>query len=140
MFGLCLLIRQWADHRQAQITSAINQELERLVKGEPCQSASLLLVVGRVVGSEAGRSAKAALMAELSHVQRQANSAVVDEAIESVGEKQPMLGAMLQGMGRNKQKSLLNNPLVQMALSALTAGKGGGNHAPRSKPPQSFSL
>lgn len=120
-------------------------EAAKLAGGQPCQSASVLIEVGRIIGGEAGRSAKASFMADLSHVQRNVNSAATDAALEGVSESQPALGAILGGMGKGKASKMLANPLVQLALQGFLANKGAAgpqNHSGSNggSSPKSFSL
>lgn len=135
--GMAVLIRQWASRKQAEVEARITGELAKLVAGEPCQSAAVLLAVGRSIGQEAGRSAKMALLSDLSHAQHAVNGIAIDETVAKVGEAQPALGAILAGLGKNKAKGLLANPFVQMAMQGIMAGKNGGNatqtsdHVPR---------
>jgi hypothetical protein len=112
---------------------AANAELVKLVAGDPCQSASVLLAVGRVVGSEAGRSAKAALMADLSHASRAANADAEQQAVDAIGEQHPGIGAVLAGMGPKARRGVMKNPLLQLGIQAILGGGfggliGGGNH------------
>ena len=121
------LIRLWASRKQAEVEARITGELAKLVAGEPCQSAAVLLAVGKCVGQEAGRSAKMAILGELSGAQRGVNAIAQDAAIAGIGESQPGLGAMLAGMGKTKAKGLLGNPLVQMALQGVLNKQNGDN-------------
>lgn len=122
--ALACLIRLWASRKQAEVEARITEELSKLVAGEPCQSASVLLAVGKCVGQEAGRSAKMAILGELSGAQRGMNAIAQDTAIEGIGQSQPALGAILAGMGKNKAKGLLANPLVQLALQGFMSKNG----------------
>jgi len=123
--ALACLIRLWASRKQAEVEARITDELARLVAGTPCQSASVLNAVGKCVGQEAGRSAKMAILGELSGAQRGVNAIAQDAAIEGIGQSQPALGAILAGMGKSKAKGLLNNPLVQMALAGMQSKQNG---------------
>lgn len=134
--GLLVLFRMWAASKQAEVEARITGELAKLVAGEPCQSADVLLAIGRSVGQEAGRSAKMALLSDLSHAQHAVNGIAMDETMAKVGESQPALGAILAGLGKNKAKGLLANPFVQMALQGMMAGKNGGGGA--SSPPSDY--
>ena len=127
--GFALVLRSWAARKQAVIEDRITGELGKLVAGEPCQSASVLLAVGKCVGQEAGRSAKMAILGELSSAQRNINGIARDAAIEDVSEAQPGIGAVLAAMGKNKAKGLLANPLVQLALQGFMSKNGNGNDA-----------
>lgn len=122
--GFALVIRSWAARKQAVIEDRVTRELGKLVAGEPCQSASVLLAVGKCVGQEAGRSAKMAILGELSSAQRNINGIARDAAIADVSEAQPGLGAVLAAMGKNKAKGLLANPLVQLALQGFMSKNG----------------
>jgi hypothetical protein len=122
-----ILTRIYFERRFQAGIDAATAELEKLAKGEPCQSASILNAIGQLVGSEAGRSAKASLMADLSHAKRQVNSAGVDAEAEAIGEGAPGLGSLLAGMSGGRKKSILNNPLVQLALAGLGRGSGNGS-------------
>jgi len=116
----------YINRKQAQISESFISEVEKLVKNQPCASASVLLAVGAVVGSQAGKSAKASLMADLAHAQQTVTAADIqgiDGAGTGIG---PILKAM-QGKGRGSH--LLNNPLIQLALSAIM-GKGTGSSTP----------
>jgi hypothetical protein len=124
--GAAVLVRMWAARKQAEIEARITGELAKLVAGEPCQSASVLLAVGKCVGQEAGRSAKMALLSDLSHAQHSVNGIALDETVAKIGESQPGLGAILAGLGKNKAKGLLANPFVQMAIQGM-AGRNGGS-------------
>lgn len=125
--GLAALVRLWASGKQAEIEARLTGELAKLVAGEPCQSASVLMAVGKCVGQEAGRSAKMALLSDLSHAQHAVNGIAIDETVAKVGEAQPALGALLAGLGKNKAKGLLANPFVQMAMQGFMSSKNGGN-------------
>lgn len=125
---LCYLAIRRAKNFAAEIQEAATRQIAALVAGEPCEAASVLNAVARSVGSEAGRSAKAAIMAELSHVQRAANADAIDVASEAVGERSPQLGMVLSGLGPRSRKSLFTNPLVQAGLQMFLGGGLGGNH------------
>lgn len=115
--GFCYVLKWYLARRIAAVQARINAELVALVEQKPCQSASVLNAVGHIIGQEAGRTAKASFMADLSHAKRAANMAGEEAIVDAVGEHQPMLGAVLSGMGRNKRKGLFDNPLVQGLLS-----------------------
>ena len=123
--GACILFRMWAAHKQKELEQRITNELSLLVKHEPCQSGAVLNAIGDVVGSAAGRSAKAALMADLAHASRAANTAAVEGAIADVSQESPAIGGLLASLGKNKAKGLFSNPLVQLALQGIMSGKGG---------------
>jgi hypothetical protein len=133
--GVAALVRMWAARKQAEIEARITGELAKLVTGEPCQSAAVLLAVGKCVGQEAGRSAKMALLSDLSHAQHAVNGIAIDETVAKIGEAQPGLGAILAGLGKNKAKGLLSNPFVQMAIQGMSGRNGGsqptGDSVPR---------
>jgi hypothetical protein len=107
---------------------AIFAELDKLIKNEPCQSATLLNIIGHVVGSSAGKSLRASLMQSLGAASNTLNGIGYDEAVDKIGEGQPAIGGLLAGLGRQKGSKLLNNPLLQLAFSAI-ANKGDGSQA-----------
>jgi len=101
-------------------------ELEKLLAGEPCQSATLINAIGSQIGAQAGRSAKASLMADLSHA-KQGASAIGAEVIEgAIGDQSPNLAGAIAGLGKRGKKGILNNPLVQMAIQGFLSGQGSG--------------
>lgn len=126
---LCLLLARRAARRfWSTICDTAHAELAALVAGEPCQSASVLNSIGRIVGGEAGRSAKASLMADLSHARRAANADAENAAVSAIGEQHPGVGAVLANLGPKARRGAASNPLVQMALQyALGGGFGQGN-------------
>lgn len=139
--GFCFVLRWYLSKRISAAQARINAELTALVDSKPCQSASVLNAVGRIVGQEAGRTAKASFMADLSHAKRAANIAGEEAIVEAVGDKQPVLGAVLSGMGRNKRKGLFDNPLVQGLLSQFIGNAPpSGNHEDNHKGGSSFTL
>ena len=140
--GFCYLLKGYLTRRIQRAQERINAELLALVEQKPCKSASVLNAVGHIIGQEAGRTAKASFMADLAHTKRAANIAGEEALVDAVGEKQPLLGAVLGGMGRNKRKGLFDNPLVQGLLSQfIGGGSQPSNHEDRSKSgPSSFSM
>lgn len=124
--GFCWYLRLYFDRKQAQIVESVNAELAKLVAGEPCQSAAVLNAIGEHIGSVAGRTAKASLMADLSHVNRNANLDASDAQAAEIGSRHPALAAALGSLGPRSKKGLLNNPILQLAFSALTGGGPGG--------------
>src|SRR5574343_233904 len=121
-----------------QAIDSANAELGHLVAGEPCQSASVLNAIARSVGSEAGRSMKASLMAELSHAQRAINADAEDAAVDAIGEQHPGIGNALAIMPGKTRRQLAKNPFAQLALQFALGGglkglmggqdiSGGGN-------------
>lgn len=134
---LFVLLRRAARNFARDLQDQAMTELEKLVKGEPCQSASVLLAIGRSVGSEAGRSAKASLMADLGHAARATNVAAEDAVVDEISQQKPMLGAVLGSMGRGKRSKLLNHPLAAMGMQLLMGGglgAPGDNHNNNSGP------
>lgn len=117
----------WAKRQSRKAVEALNAELLALVEARPCQTAAVLLAAGKVIGAEAARSMKASLMADLSHIQRGANIEGENAITEAVSQQQPLLGGVLAGMGRNKRKSLLNNPLIQGLVSHYLSGPRNGS-------------
>jgi hypothetical protein len=121
------LITRYFERKQAEITLAAQSEIMALSKGEPSQTATILMAIGQTVGREAGKSAKHALLNDLANAKRATNDAIDDGIVGAVAARQPALGSMLAGMGRNQRKGLLGNPLIQLALQGLTgAGAGAG--------------
>lgn len=139
--GFCYVLKWYLAKRIQAAQERINAELLALVEGKPCQSASVLNAVGHIVGQEAGRTAKASFMADLAHAKRAANIAGEEAIVDAVADKQPMLGAVLGGMGRNKRKGLFDNPLVQGLLSQfIGSAPPSGNHEETHKGGSSFTL
>ena len=118
-------ILRYIEAKQAAIEARAIAEIMHLVKDEPCQSATVLLAIGKTMGREAGRSAKAAIFQEAAVAQRLGNAGGEDQVIEGIAGKQPGIGAVLAGMSRGQKKGLLGNPLIQLALQGL-AGSGAG--------------
>jgi hypothetical protein len=116
----------WAKRQGQKALVALNAELLALVEAKPCQSAAVLLAAGKVIGSEAARSMKASLMADQAHIQRALNIEGENAITEVVSQQQPLMGGMLAGMGRNKRKSLLGNPLIQGLVSHYLSGQRNG--------------
>ena len=114
------------DRKQEDMELRVRNELAALVKGEPCQSASVLLAIGQTVGREAGRSAKQAIFQEAGVAQRLANQVTDDQMVEGISAKQPAIGQVLAGLSRGQRKGLLGNPLVQLALQGLAGGGSTG--------------
>lgn len=125
--GLGWFLRIYFEAKQREVEERLNAELSKLVAGEPCQSGAVLNAIGQTVGREAGRSAKAALMADLSHAQRAVNDGAVEAQVDAISGAQPALGGLLAGMSSKTKKGLLNNPLVGLAVQALTSGRQGAN-------------
>lgn len=123
--GLCSLLTLYFDRKQQEIEARINDELAKLTTGKPCQSASVLLAIGQTIGAEAGRSAKASFMANLSQAARQENAQAQDQQLELISAANPAVGGLLGSLGGRRRGSLLRNPLVQLAISALTSGGSG---------------
>jgi hypothetical protein len=140
--GFCYVLKGYLQRRIEAAQERINAELQALIEQKPCQSASVLNVVGHIIGQEAGRTAKASFMADLAHGKRAANIAGEEAIVSAIGERQPMLGAVLGGMGRNKRKGLFDNPLVQGVLSQFLGGtpKNGTHEDKGQSGPSSFSM
>jgi len=124
----------WAKRQSRKALEALNAELLALVEARPCQSAAVLLAAGKVIGSEAARTMKASIMADLSHIKREANIEGENAITDAVSQQQPLLGGVLAGMGRNKRKSLLGNPLIQGLVTHYLTGAGNGSSQPGSGP------
>lgn len=116
-----ILVRRYVNRLVDQATG----EIQKLTTGEPCQSATILNAIGRTIGESAGRSAKASLMADLSHVKRDANLDAADQATMAVGQASPGLGALLGSLGARSRKNLMQNPIAQLALRGLLGGPSG---------------
>lgn len=141
--GLALVVvKYYLERRVQDVLDVCMSELEHLSKGEACQSAAVLNAVGQLVGAEAGRSAKAALMADLSHGKRQLNAAQAEAQAEAIAEGSPPgIGSILAGMSGGRKSKLLSNPLVQLALAGLGRSNEGNHSDGASKqPPKSFTL
>lgn len=124
---ICLRVAEWRlEKRFFRASAAIQAELIKLVEGKPCQSAAVLNALSRAFGSEAGRAAKASLMADLAHISREQNTAEADDKAAILGQQLPMLAPILHA-GRGGRNKLFSNPLVQLALNALS---GRAEHAP----------
>lgn len=139
LLGLCqllalvlvlLVVRRWLRSWLAELRDQANTELVKLVNGEPCQTAAVLNAAGRVIGSEAGRSAKASLMADLSHVKRAQNADAADQQLSLVEDHAPGIGGVLANMGPRSRGKLMANPLVQLAVQAFLGGGFGRSPAP----------
>jgi len=120
---VALVARRWIRGQVRAVQDAINTELLKLINGDPCQTAAVLNAAGRVIGSEAGRSAKASLMADLSHLKRAENTAANDQQLALIGDQSPGIGQVLAGMGPGKRSGLMKNPLVQLAIQAFLGGQ-----------------
>ena len=129
------------ERKQADLAAAANAELSRLVKGEPCQSASVLLAMGKVMGSEAGRSVKAGMMADLSHASHNIKAAGDEQQLALISDVNPLVGQFLGGMGKRGASKMLGNPLIQLLMGAFmpkgnAPAQDSGNHEQQ----RSFSL
>jgi len=140
--GALILTKRYVEQRYLAGVEAATSELEKLAKGEPCQTAAILNAIGQLVGAEAGRSAKASLMADLAHGKRNLNAAEAEAQAEALTEGAPPgIGALLSGMSGGRKNKLLSNPLVQLALAGLgRSGAGNGSSGPSRPGPRSFSL
>lgn len=124
--GFVWVIRIWADRKQAQITAAINDELAKLVAGEPCQAGAVFNAIAKQMGQVAGVAAKAGIMGDLGQLTRAENITAKEEQLSMIAGQNPQLGAVLAGMGKRGSGKMLNNPFVQLALGALM-NRGNGN-------------
>lgn len=141
--ALAVVFLLYAKRAQARLEARVMGELARLVAGEPCQSAAILNAAGHLIGQEAGRSAKMALMSDLSHASRDATHAATDGALAEISQANPTVGALLGGMGKNKAKGLLANPVIQLAIQGFLANankQGGGGGSNGGQPPKQLSL
>jgi hypothetical protein len=142
--GLAWLISLAVDRKQAEITEKINAELAKLVAGEPCQSATVINAVAKNIGQTAGLSVKNAFANDLGNVKLSQNATEREQQLALISESNPGVGAVLAGMGKRGSGKMLQNPIVQLAISALLnrggapAGGSSDNHG--SEPPRSTSL
>jgi len=140
MFWATFMLKRYLDRKQLDIETRISEELSLLVAGKPCKSGAVLNAIGDTVGREAGRSAKAALMADLAHAQRNVNSAKAEGQLSLVSEASPALGHVLSGMGPNRLGAMMKNPLVSLIVGAMSGRGASGNHSGSQQPPRSTSL
>jgi hypothetical protein len=120
-FLLCRVVLAYFERLQ----DSLREELTKLALGEPCQSGSVLMAMGKTVGQAAGQNVRASLMQNLGRVSALENGAATDTQLELIQGRSPLLGAALSGLGTRGAGKLLNNPLVQLALQAL-APRGNG--------------
>lgn len=136
-----LLARRWIRQQVNELQTAAGAELAKLLAGESCQSATILNAIGNNIGAAAGRSAKASLLADLSHAKRQENSIANEQQLSLIDQEAPGAGSMMAGMGPNRVNKLLKNPLLQLAIQGFLAGRtgsgGNGSEAPNSGNAQS---
>jgi hypothetical protein len=116
-------LRRYFDRRIIEMEDAIAEEARKLSSGEPCKTAHLINQIGTLIGSQAGTSAKAALLADLSHAQRALNGAETEAKADGLQAQFPMLTPFLAGTSKSKQKGLFANPLFQLAVQAFTGGR-----------------
>jgi hypothetical protein len=102
-----------------QQKEVIYEEFSKLAQGQPCQSATILNSIGQLIGSQAGASARAGLMQSLGSAKRLVNTAETEATIEGINQVNPTIGGLLGGLGKNKAKGLLGNPLIQLAVQGL---------------------
>ena len=81
------LVRAWVRREKRRLLESARAELSKLIAGEPCEVGSIANAFGRHIGSEAGRSAKASLLADLSHMKR---DAALDATDFEVVDQTPM--------------------------------------------------
>lgn len=117
--GVGLLLRLWLQRKLERLTTSAQEELFKLIEGKECVSGSILNAVGRTIGTEAGRSAKASLMANLSNMSRDANLDAADAQAQALGGQSPALGAILGKLGPRSRKNALTNPIAQLAINGL---------------------
>jgi len=129
---LVLMVRRWIRRQILTVQDLATAELLKLINGDPCQLASILNAAGRVIGSEAGRSVKASLMADLSHQQRAQNQADADLQLSMLDQAAGAgIGSALMSLPANKRSKLVKHPLAQMAIQLLAnAGGSGGGSGP----------
>ena len=118
-------------------------EVQALCEGKPCQLATILTSAGQIIGSQAGRSAKASFMSDMSHSSRDATLSADQQDVGDISASNPAIGAALSGLKPRQLRGLLGNPLVQMALPGILRSLGGNQvvqSAGNGKPPKSFAL
>jgi hypothetical protein len=117
----------YLERKQAHFIDVLDGELQHLVKGEPCQSATLLNTLAFTLGREAGRSAKASIMADLAHISTSANLAQGEGQLALLTDGNPIAGQLLGKMGKRGAGKLMNNPFIQLLLQAFMSGGTRGN-------------
>ena len=127
LFVATRLTIAYFERKQADLTSAIDGELSRLTKGEPCQSATVLMAVAQSMGREAGKSVRAGMMADLGHASHAVKAAGDEHQLALISEANPLVGQFLGGMGKRGASKMLNNPLIQMLMGHFLGGGGRGN-------------
>ena len=119
------LITGYIERKQAGLLLSLQAEREKLLKGEPCESATVLQSLAITLGREAGRSAKQALTGDLGHIGNAANGAMGEHQLELLGEQNPLAASLLGKMGRRGSSKLMANPFIQLLLQSFM---GGGSH------------
>src|SRR4030043_1675887 len=119
------LITGYIGPKQAGLLLSLRAEREKLLKGEPCESATVLQSLAITLGREAGRSAKQALTGDLGHIGNAANGAMGEHQLELLGEQNPLAASLLGKMGRRGPRKPLAKPFKQFVLRAFM---GGGSH------------
>ena len=120
-----LLARWWIRRRIRDLVETAENELNLLCAGKECHTGAILSAVARTIGQEAGRSAKAALMADLSHISREQGQQQADQQLALIQDQAPGVAGVLAGMGAHGRGKIFKNPFVQLAIQALTQR---GNH------------
>ena len=123
------LIITYIDRKQAGLLLSLQAEREKLLKGEPCESATVLQSLAITLGREAGRSAKQALTGDLGHIGNAANGAMGEHQLALLGEQNPLAASLLGKMGRRGSSKLMANPFIQLLLQSFMGG-GGAREAP----------
>lgn len=120
MVAGALLARWYIERKARKLADRAAGELSALVEGKPTPAAAILNAIGANIGREAGRSAKASLMADLSHAKRAQNAdAEADTTGQIAGALPPNVGSALLSMGTKSRRNLMSNPLLQLAFSGL---------------------
>jgi hypothetical protein len=119
MFGVCLLIRMWAERKQEEIERKLNVVIHSWVdsqgEGQPSKLAVVMEAVGALVGAAAAKSIMASVKQQSSSVAQVANG--LSDGIEA--QQNPLL-AMLGGK-RGKGSAVSR-------LLTLIGPMLGGNH------------
>lgn len=139
------LIIQYIDRKQAGLILSLQAEREKLLKGEPCESATVLQSLAITLGREAGRSAKQALTGDLGHISNAAKGAMGEHQLALLEEQNPVAASLLgqMGGGRRGNSKLMANPFIQLLLQSFMGGSHpmpSGDNGSREPQPRSFSL
>jgi len=124
-------IIRYIEDKQHAIEAGLSAEIMHLVNEEPCQAGTVLLAIGKTVGREAGRSAKAAIFQEAGVAARMANQSADSLAVDAIGLKNPGIAGILAGMPSKQRRGIMGNPLIQLAIQGLA---GSGAAAPAQQP------